>query len=220
MKWFYSGIWSKAHDTAFINMLNVQAERGRKQHDPNNVNQYALNFASRVVTRGWHWEFRRKIYLWRLEWLRIHYMAFKSIMEHPEITRDQSSNFISEPAEVLETMRQVYVFFSVMPLICREPEWDELKMIFEPNEEAAVQEVYETSSGDKEHVQEEEQVRERTVHTYQAGMILMAGCSSPIAMTKVMELPQMLPMLLNYCQATMSENELHSNNCRSFYVMF
>ncbi|KAK4422821.1 hypothetical protein Salat_1864600 [Sesamum alatum] len=136
-------------------MLNVQAERGRKQHDPNNVNQYAIDFASRAVSRRWHWEFRSSTYLWRLERFRTRYLTFKSVMEHTEITWGQSSNSIDRPAEVLEAIRQQNSFVDAY-VEKGEPEWDKLKMIFEPNEEPVVQEVYDISGSEKEHVPPEE----------------------------------------------------------------
>ncbi|KAK4439003.1 hypothetical protein Salat_0235000 [Sesamum alatum] len=109
-KWFYSGHWTKPHDTAFVNMLNVQPQRGRKQHDPNNVNEYVLDFVLRALSRGWHWEFKPKTYLWRLERLRTRYLMLRSVIEHPKISWDRTTNSIDGPPEVLETMQQVFLF--------------------------------------------------------------------------------------------------------------
>ncbi|KAK4417252.1 hypothetical protein Salat_2550800 [Sesamum alatum] len=97
----------KPHDTAFINMLHVQAERGRRQHDPNHVNEYALNFVSRA-----------------------------------------ENSFVDAYVEK------------------GEPEWDKLKMIFEPNEEPAVQVVYDISSGEKENIARGRTCRGRGHHKY------------------------------------------------------
>ncbi|KAK4419852.1 hypothetical protein Salat_2398100 [Sesamum alatum] len=157
-KWSYSGRWTKPHYTAFINMLHVQDLKGRKQHDPNNVNEYALNFASKAVTRGWNWAFQPKTYLWHLERLRTRYNTFRTVIEHPQITWDQETNVIDDPPEVLERMREK-----------GEPEWDKLKMIFEPNEEPPVVEVVDISSGEEENVGGEEVVREEDVVNISSG---------------------------------------------------
>ncbi|KAK4426581.1 hypothetical protein Salat_1426700 [Sesamum alatum] len=140
-KRFYSGRWTKPRGTTFINMLHVQAVKGRKQHDPNNVNEYALNFASKAVSHGWNWEFKPKTYLWHLERLRPRYNMFRSVIEHPQITWDRATNVIDGPPEVLERMRQ----------------------------EPPVVEVYDVSSGEEDNIDGEEAVREEDAVNISSG---------------------------------------------------
>ncbi|KAK4430790.1 hypothetical protein Salat_0840700 [Sesamum alatum] len=50
-----------------------------------------------------------------------------------------------------------------------EPEWDKLKMIFEPNEEPPVVKVVDISSGEEENIGGEEAVREEDVINISSG---------------------------------------------------
>ncbi|KAK4438825.1 hypothetical protein Salat_0217100 [Sesamum alatum] len=90
--------------------------------------------------------------------LRTRYNTFRSVIEHPQITWDQETNVIDGPPEVLERMREK-----------GEAEGDKLKMIFEPNEEPPVVEVYDISSGEEDNVGGEEAVREEDVVNISSG---------------------------------------------------
>ncbi|KAK4413657.1 hypothetical protein Salat_2778500 [Sesamum alatum] len=88
-----------------------------------------LEFAGRVVTRMWNWEFKREMYAWHLESLRARYLMFTSIPDSQE-----------KP-------------FTDAHLKRGELQWDNLVLIFELNEEgrrANSHEIYSISDGDSD----------------------------------------------------------------------
>ncbi|KAL0430924.1 UNVERIFIED_CONTAM: hypothetical protein Sradi_0718400 [Sesamum radiatum] len=121
---FYSGRWTAAHDRSFIGTLYQQALEGHPQNNRFTVDEAALEFASRVVTEGWHWPFKPETYRWRLERLRTQYITFLEILGNPLFTWNRTENRVRAH------------FAHWVDLLMGEPKWDRLKVIFGPKAEA------------------------------------------------------------------------------------
>ncbi|KAL0451628.1 UNVERIFIED_CONTAM: hypothetical protein Slati_1140900 [Sesamum latifolium] len=90
-KYFYSAGWTKDQNNAFMNMLAWQGEMGHKQTNPNQPNQFSLEFASKAVD---HWSEKTILmatYINKLQTLRLRYDTYKRILDDPSFLMEPTS---------------------------------------------------------------------------------------------------------------------------------
>ncbi|KAK4425204.1 hypothetical protein Salat_1714300 [Sesamum alatum] len=149
---FYSGRWTKYHDTAFINALCWKADKGFTQHDPLRPNKMALEFTSNVVTRMWNWKFNEETYAWHLERLRTRYLTFKAILENPAFVWDEERNVVHGTDDAWKALIMEHRCTNAY-LKRGEPQWQNLQFIFEQDEDGVwgtLEDFVNVSSGESE----------------------------------------------------------------------
>ncbi|KAK4431003.1 hypothetical protein Salat_0862300 [Sesamum alatum] len=98
-QYFYEGKWTRCVNICFIDCLAWMAEQGHKQFSYSSQDLEAIQFAMDLVNRVFRRKYDLKLFAHKLEFCRLRYSTFKTILAQPDFDWNPETNRLLPPKE-------------------------------------------------------------------------------------------------------------------------
>ncbi|KAK4435762.1 hypothetical protein Salat_0739700 [Sesamum alatum] len=109
-QYFYKGQWTRRVDICFIDCLAWMAKRGHKQFSYSSQDLEAVQFAMDLVNCIFHRKYDLKFCAHKLEFCRLRYSTYKTILAQPDFDWNPETNRFLAPKEAWDHVFRAAVF--------------------------------------------------------------------------------------------------------------